>query len=316
MGENNTLHVAARDISIPSHLSPPARAQLEMQMQGAMALPDWPELDDTGAWLALAAKQNAVSFGDMDLSQVETIAADGVTIYASLFGPAPSDDGLVYLDCHGGALIWGNGESCRAMAAIMANLVQADVWAPDYRLPPHHPYPAGLDDCVAAYKALLQIRPASKIIIGGASAGGNLAAATILRARDEGLPLPAAAVLLTPQIDLTESGDSFHTLLGIDTTLTASLMPANLMYAGGHDRTDPYVSPLFGDFGKGFPPTYLMSGTRDLFLSNAVLMHRALRRADVEAELHIFDAATHVMFMAGSEQEDFTRELRRFVHSH
>ena len=128
--------------------------------------------------------------------------------------------------------------------------------------------------------------------------------------------MPAAVVLLTPQIDLTESGDSFQTLLGIDTTLTSSLMPANLLYAAGKDRTHPYLSPLFGDFSKGFPPTFLQSGTRDLFLSNTVLMHRALRRAEIEADLHIFDAATHVMFMSGPEGEDFNRELRRFVRKH
>jgi acetyl esterase/lipase len=93
-------------------------------------------------------------------------------------------------------------------------------------------------------------------------------------------------------------------------------MPANLLYAGGHNLTDPYVSPLFGDFTKGFPPTLLQSGTRDLFLSNTVLMHRALRRANVEAELHIFDAATHVMFMGGPESDDRTQELRKFTNRH
>ena len=123
-------------------------------------------------------------------------------------------------------------------------------------------------------------------------------------------------MLLTPEIDLTEGGDSFQTLLGLDTALTSSLMPANLLYAGGHNLADPYISPLFGDFSKGFPPTLLQSGTRDLFLSNTVLMHRALRRAGVAAELHVFDAATHVMFMAGLEADDRKREVRQFVNRH
>ncbi len=86
---------------------------------------------------------------------------------------------------------------------------------------------------------------------------------------------------MTPELDLTESGDSFYTLLGVDTALTSRLMPANLLYAAGHDLTHPYVSPLFGDFTKGFPPTLLVSGTRDLFLSNTVRMHRALRAAGI-----------------------------------
>ena len=76
----------------------------------------------------------------------------------------------------------------------------------------------------------------------------------ILRARDEGLPLPAAAVLLTAELDLTESGDSFHANMGVDTVLTQSLMPANLLYAAGHDLTDPYVSPSSVTSARAFPP--------------------------------------------------------------
>ena len=160
---------------------------------------------------------------------------------------------------------------------------------------------------MAAYRALLSDRDAGEVIVGGGSAGGNLAAALLLRARDEGLPLPAAAVLLTPEADLTESGDSFQTNLGLDNVLTQSLMPANLLYANGHDLTDPYLSPLFGDFTKGFPPTFLSTGTRDLFLSNTVLLHRKLRSAGVPADLHVLEAAGHGGFL-GTAPED--RELR------
>ena len=202
------------------------------------------------------------------------------------------------------------------MAKITAAMMGATTWSVDYRMPPDYPYPAPLDDCITAYRALLRLTSAENIILGRASAGGNFAAATVLRSRDEGLPLPAALVLMTPEIDLTESGDTFNTLLGIDTALTTRLMPANLLYAGGADLRDPYLSPLFGDFEKGFPPTFLQSGTRDLFLSNTVLMHRALRRAGIPADLHVFDAATHVMFMAGPEADDRTREVREFIDKH
>jgi acetyl esterase/lipase len=188
------------------------------------------------------------------------------------------------------------------------------VWAVDYRMPPDHPHPAPLDDCVTAYRALLEVREPHEVVVGGASAGGNLAAALILRARDEGLPLPAAAVLITPELDLTESGDSFRTNLGVDTVLARSLMPANLLYASGHDLADPYLSPLFGDFTKGFPPTLLACGTRDLFLSNTVRMHRALRAAGVSAELHVQEAAPHGGFFgAAPEDDELDREVRRFV---
>lgn len=313
------LNVPARTIPSPSHLSPEAKAQLAM---GTLALPTWPTQDDIPAWRSMIATMDQIGEAGLHMmsqhviAEIEEIEVDGVRIFVVTPEGLAADDASVYLDIHGGALLWGGGECCRAMGKITAAMMGAKVWAVDYRMPPDHPYPTPLDDCVAAYRALQRQSAPENIIVGGASAGGNLAAASILRARDEGLPLPAAVVLLTPEIDLTECGDSFRTLLGIDTAITASAMPANLLYAAGHDLAHPYLSPLFGDFTKGFPPTFLQSGTRDLLLSNTVLMHRALRRADVDAELHIFDAATHVMFMAGPESQDLNREVRRFVDRH
>jgi acetyl esterase/lipase len=188
------------------------------------------------------------------------------------------------------------------------------VWAVDYRMPPDHPFPAGLDDCVAAYRALLDDHRPDSIVIGGASAGGNLAAAVILRAREEGLPRPAGAVLMTPAVDLTESGDSLQTNLGLDPLIQASARPAFLLYAGRHDLTDPHVSPLFADFTKGFPPTILTTGTRDMLLSDTVRLHRALRAADIPADLHVTEAGGHGGFFGmAPEDEAITLEIRRFI---
>ena len=187
-------------------------------------------------------------------------------------------------------------------------------WAPDYRMPPHHPYPAALDDCIAVYRAALEARSPEDIVVSGASAGGNLAAALLLRARDEGLPMPGALVLLSPEVDLTESGDSFHANLGVDHVLSP-LMTVNLLYANGHDLADPYLSPLFGDV-SGFPPTFLQTGTRDLFLSNTVRMHRKLRAAGVSAELHVFEAMPHGGFGGAPEDIEVSVELRRFLDAH
>jgi acetyl esterase/lipase len=104
----------------------------------------------------------------------------------------------------------------------------------------------------------------------------------------------------------------------VDTVLQEPLMRANLLYADGHDLTDPYLSPLFGDFRLGFCPTFIVSGTRDLFLSNAVRLHRALCQADVPAELHVFEAAPHGMpLRVGSpEADDFNRQLLAFLAAH
>jgi acetyl esterase/lipase len=132
------------------------------------------------------------------------------------------------------------------------------------------------------------------------------------RAKDEGLPMPAGLVLLTPEVDLTESGDSFTTNLGLDNILGSRLMPANLLYAAGHDLSHPYLSPLFADV-SGFPPTFIQAGTRDLFLSNAVRMHRTLRAAGVDAELHVFEAMPHGGFGGAPEDIEMRQEIRRFL---
>jgi acetyl esterase/lipase len=120
---------------------------------------------------------------------------------------------------------------------------------------------------------------------------------------------------LSPELDLTEAGDSLQTNAGIDNM--GSLMPVNLLYAAGHRLDDPYLSPLFGDFEPGFPPTFVTAGTRDLFLSNAVRMHRKLRAANVPAELHVLEAAPHGAFGDISpEENDLNRDYRLFCERH
>jgi acetyl esterase/lipase len=308
------LQVPAREIPIPSHLSPEAQAWLSTPRGEAGG---YPALDDAEAWRRHIAAGDAMilqvylggrSTGDFIIRELREGEARGFEITPAGADPA---DRRVYLDIHGGALIMGAGEVCKGMALNTATAVGARVVAVDYRMPPDHPFPAGLDDCVAFYRMLLREHDPAEIIIGGGSAGGNLAAATILRARDEGLPLPAAAVLISPEADLTESGDSFRTNAGIDGM--GSLMQANLLYAAGHALTEPYVSPLFGDFSAGFPPTLVTAGTRDVFLSNAVRLHRKLRAAGVPAELHVLEAAAHGAFGGTTPEEvELDRDIRQF----
>ena len=283
-----------------------------------MRMPN-PALDDSAGWTAMIAQIDAMvteMLGGMTLpmdSELQQIA--GVPTWVVTPAGAPTgDDAPVFLSIHGGALIMGGGDLTRVMTEISALSANVVHWAPDYRMPPAHPYPAALDDVVAVYKALLEVRDPSRIIVGGGSAGGNLAAALLLRAKDEGLPMPAALVLLTPEVDLTESGDSFVTLADVSVGLQ-SLHDANQLYAGGHDLTDPYLSPLFGDV-TGFPPTLLISGTRDLFLSNTVRMHRKLRESGVDADLHIFDARPHAGYGNAPEEAAVSAEIGAFVTKH
>jgi acetyl esterase/lipase len=136
----------------------------------------------------------------------------------------------------------------------------------------------------------------------------------LLRAKTEGLPMPGGLVLLSPEVDLTESGDSFAVNAGVDVMLPGSLMANNRLYAGGADLASPYLSPLFGHLA-GFPPTILLTGTRDLFLSNTVRMHRRLLAAHVEAELHVFEAMPHGGFGGTPEDMEMASEAARFVHA-
>ena len=312
------LHIPARDIPIPTSVSAQAQAVLSMEFPPA---PEYPAPADHDAWRTMIAAHDRVVEAMVSAGvagapvEVEELAVGAARVYQITPTDQPIDD-RVYLDIHGGAFIQGAGETCRAMGIGVARRMGLRVWALDYRMPPDHPFPAALDDCLAAYRALLQAHKPQRIAVGGASAGGNLAAALILRARGEGLPLPAAVVLMTPGVDLTGSGDSIQTNRGLDPLLTRDAGPAFQLYAGGHDLSDPYLSPLFGDFTPGFPPTILTTGTRDLLLSDTVRMHRALRAAGIEAQLHVTEAGGHGGFL-GRAPEDaaILHEVRQFVHA-
>ena len=301
---------------IPSSVSEPAQRFLATSVRAEEAPP---ALDDVEGWLGYIGRRDEYLMERFAGGELPVVVDDteiaGVHSYILRVPEVPdTPETPIYLDIHGGALIMGGGEACRLMASASAMTTGMISWAPDYRMPPLHPYPTPLDDCMAVYRKLLEARSPEDIFVGGGSAGGNLAAALVARAKDEGLPLPAALVLLSPEVDLTESGDSFQTNLGIDTVL-GSLMQTNLLYANGNDLAHPYVSPLFADV-TGFPPTFLQAGTRDLFLSNTVRMHRKLRAAGVKAELHVFEAMPHGGFAGAPEDLEVRAEMRRFLDGH
>jgi len=303
---------------------PPPPSSVSEQARQFLSTPLWndtptPSLDDVEGWLRyvrVGDEHILARFGGFEFpGSVDDRVIAGVRTFVVRGEGVPEGPSTpVFLNVHGGGLIIGGGDACRMMASAEAATNGMVTWAPDYRMPPRHPYPAALDDCIAVYRELLGQRDPADVFVGGASAGGNLAAALVVRAKDEGLPMPAALVLLTPEVDLTESGDTFRTLLGVDNVL-GSLMPANLLYANGHDLADPYLSPLFADV-SGFPPTFLQAGTRDLYLSNTVRMHRKLRAAGVTAELHVFEAMPHGGFGGAPEDIELRVEVRRFLDRH
>lgn len=315
------IRVDERVIPVPASISTEAQAMLHAAVREGTplnALFPPPSPQDHEAWRQMqiaATRYYAETFlhaVEETKGNLETLHFGATTVYVA----TPENIRLrdcALVDLHGGALVFGGGDSCRESARIHAERYGMICYGIDYRMPPDHPYPAALDDCVVTYRHLIRRYGANRVVFSGRSAGGNLAMATILRARDEGQPFPAGAVLLSPEVDLTESGDSFQTNRTIDAILPNSLMSNNLLYANGADLSHPYLSPLFGEISADFPPTFLQSGTRDLFLSNAVRLHRKLRRAGVPAELHVFEAMPHGGFGGAPEDQELTEEVVRFV---
>lgn len=302
------------EVHIPTSVSPHAQQWLAMPKN----VPSYPPEDDTDAWVAMIEQTDQAvvqQFLSVDLPvTTEDVVIDGVPVFVVRGPGVAADDRRIYIDFHGGGLITGGGAVARTMTGMAALSSGLTTWGVDYRMPPLHPYPAALDDAMTVYRRALDDHDPADVFVAGGSAGGNIAAALLLRARDEGLPMPAALVLNTPEIDLTESGDSFHTNAAFDNIL-GSLKEVNALYAAGHDLTEPYLSPLFGDV-TGFPPTFLRTGTRDLFLSNTVRMHRKLRTAGVEAVLHVGEAMPHGGFAGAPEDHELDAELRLFLNDH
>ena len=314
------VKLSERVIPVPRSISPEAQAGLSAAVERGPMLGEIPALKDVAGWHAMIAKMNAASVATLGpltaamKGRVEARSMGGVTVYVAEPDTIPeknADKALLFF--HGGGLVLNGGEPSKHVSLIQAMKMRCKVFGVDFRNPPEHPYPAALDDCVAVYRELLETYKPSQIVMAGSSGGGNLAGAVPLKARDLGLPLPSAVGMFSPEVDLTESGDTFHTNRDIDVVLVGGLMPLNQLYAGGADLAHPYLSPLFGDFTKGFPATYLQSGTRDVLLSNTVRFHRALRKAGVEADLHVWEAMPHVAFGGAPEDVEPAQEFSRFL---
>lgn len=313
------LRLPEQVIPTPRSVSPQGQAYLAAAAERIAAMTASGGEGGDQAAAAAAAVQFLRPLGERFSGRFETIdLPNGAKLYRATPASRPGRQAQVaYFDIHGGGFTAGGGEMCQVLAKIRAGDYGVEVFAVDYRLAPEHPYPAALDDCLAAYREVLSRCDVFGLIVGGASAGGNLAAALMLRARDEGLPLPIALLLQTPALDMTRSGDSYRTNQYLDVNLYGGAPDGPSAYAGSADPRAPYLSPLFGDFSKGWPPTILTTGTRDLLLSDTVQMHRALRRAGVAAELHVSEAGPHGGFMGAGAPEDaeIVGECRRFLYA-
>jgi epsilon-lactone hydrolase len=318
MAEEMTgLKVPAHVLPVPKSISPQAQAFLSGAAKRIAAMGAAPPSGDQreAAERALQMlRPRAAGFK----GKLETIVLgpDAKLYRVTPDGRIGRHAKVAYFDIHGGGFTAGGGEMCQVLATLRAMEYGVEVWSVDYRLAPQHAYPAALDDCMAAWREVLKHRKAADIVAAGASAGGNLVAAMLLRARDEGLPLPAALLMLTPGVDMTGAGDTRVTNRWHDVNLYGGGGDGPSAYTGTADAKHPYLSPVYGDFHKGWVPTLLSSGTRDLLLSDTVRMHRALRRAGVRAELHITEAGCHGGFMGTAPEDmELMGECKRFCNA-
>jgi acetyl esterase/lipase len=223
---------------------------------------------------------------------------------------------FVYI--HGGAWVRNGGVAGTIEPVLIAARLKIPLVSIDYRMPPKHPAPAATDDVIAVWKELLKKRSPALMAMGGTSAGGNITLSSVHRFKDGGLPVPGALYVGTPAVDLDMTGDSRFLNEGVDRLLVAwKHVPhdAAAMYAGEYDLKHPYVSPIYGDFSD-FPPSYLISGTRDLMLSDTVRVHRKLRRAGADADLHVYEGQSHGDYIAVSnspESYEHYAELNAFL---
>lgn len=294
---DGTVHLGPRVLPPPSAVSAEARAFLATPPWGDAAPPP----ADTPMWTMREAtdammRQLSEAAAQAHPVDVEALSIAGVRCH--LVKPktiAPENAGRVLMNLHGGGFVLGSG--CLVEAIPVACDAQLPVLAVDYRLAPEHPYPAAVDDALAVYRQMLEWHRPDQIGVYGASAGGFLTAQLIARLRQEGVALPAAIGVFTAGGDLAEFGESAH-LFGLSGFFGETLLPLEhpaserRAYLAGHDPVDPLVSPIRGDL-RGWPPCLLLTGGRDALLSGTALFHRALRRADVEAELYVFESMPH-----------------------
>jgi acetyl esterase/lipase len=251
---------------------------------------------------------------DFELEPVDANGASAFWVRTS--ATRRSDKAIIYL--HGGGFILGSAQSNLGTALRISARTAIPILSVDYRLAPEYPFPAGLDDALAAYRWLLDGNYGpGDIVVYGDSAGGGLTLSLALAARNVGLPQPAALVLLSPATDLTLQSDTRTTLAAYDPVLTPAGIDRLQLYAGDHDLSDPLISPVFADL-SGLPPMLIQVGTREMLLSDAVRLARRARGDGVDVTLDVWDGMWHVWQDQPDlpEAEQATAEISAFMLDH
>lgn len=207
----------------------------------------------------------------------------------------PGSGGGLVLYLHGGGYVVGTAQGYRGLAGEVARAAGMDALVIDYRLAPEHPFPAAVDDALAAYRALLADgRSPSSIVLAGDSAGGGLALALLVALREAGDPMPAAALLISPWADLTGTASSIETKRAEDPSLTPEGLEACAAhYLGARDRAHPLASPALADL-SGLPPILVQVGSIEILLDDAIAIAASAGAAGTHVTLEVLPGLPHV----------------------
>ncbi len=257
---------------------------------------------------AMQRKFPRLAFGDH--------AADGLPIESIRAVESPA---RIILYLHGGAFIFGSPVSYRNRAMRLSYRCNAEVFVPDYRLAPEHPYPAALDDALAAWRLVRGLRKGVPAFLAGDSAGGGLCLSLLVTLRELGLVMPNGSFLVSPWTDLTVSGSSVGANAGKDLWFTRRHLETwASYYVGRSDSRSPYISPVFADLSK-LPPLLLFAGEDELLLDDTMRVRDSATRAGTETRVHIGSGMQHdwpLTLPWLDESRLAWSSIRRFVDEH
>jgi monoterpene epsilon-lactone hydrolase len=320
------LQLPARLIKPPTSITSTSQAALNAPLN-----PIWTcRPRTTDEWRALAAQvdllfaNRAARFTTASSSSgpkppVEFFSLDGVPACLAVPNGQKAGHGLMVFSIHGGAYVLRGGSRNLELDAItIAERFNLPALSIDYRQLPDWPQPVPLQDVERAWLAAQKRYPQQRWLISGVSSGGALACSLIQKQQASGGAMPVGLAMVSPLVDLTLSGDSLQTHRGIDRDILqveGLLQGAVTLYLQGADARHPELSPLFGSF-RGFPPSLIISGSRDLLMSDAIRLNQALLQAEVLSQLQVFEAMSHLMISEPiPEQQQAVALLQRFAYS-
>jgi len=299
--------------SIPSTISETAQKTLASYADPKMT-PKLPQADDIEGWSAIQAHMEEEELkGSREVakslkSNIREVNLNGVPVL-DITPNNYKDNGKVLVYTHGGAYTLFSAKSTLGFSATMAEVTGMRVVSVDYTTAPHAKWQEITDQVISVFDGLVeQGYDMQDVALFGDSAGGGLASGSVLKMRDQGKQMPSAIVLMSPWSDITETGDTYTTLKDAEPTYTYEtvLAPSADAYADKKDQKHPYVSPVYADYSKGFPPVMIQGGTKEIFLSNFIRHYQALDTAGQTVKLDLYEGMPHVFqgVMLGSPESD------------